>query len=38
MKIFLCFAVILGALGYNLADVGPQTMGAHHVRMMEAGV
>lgn len=38
MKRFLVFAVLLGAIGYNLADVGTQTLGAHHVRMIEAGV
>jgi len=38
MKRFLVFAVILGALGYNLADAGTQTIGAHKVRLAEAGV
>ena len=38
MKRFLVFAVILGAIGYNLVDAGTQTIGAHHARLIEAGV
>lgn len=38
MKRFFVFAVFLGAIGYNLADAGTQTIGAHHARMIEAGV
>jgi len=38
MKRFLVFAVLMGALGYLLADVGVQTIGAHHARIAEAGI
>lgn len=38
MKRFLVFAVLLGAIGYTMADAGTQTIGAHHARIAEAGV